>query len=96
MNNLSVGWIVQVLIDTGYGMDDQGLSPNTGNTFAFSIASWLDLQPTSLLYNRYKDAVSPRVKQQGCEADHQPSSSTFVKNDGTIPSLFNTPLWHSA
>jgi hypothetical protein len=38
----------------------------------------------------------PVVKQPGHVADHSPPSSAKAKNDGIIPPLPSTSLWHGA
>jgi hypothetical protein len=40
--------------------------------------------------------LSPRVKQQGHEADHSPLSSAEVRNGGAIPPLTCMSSWRSA
>jgi hypothetical protein len=40
-------------------------------------------------------AVSPELKQQGCETDHSPPSSSEV-NSGATLSLPHTSSWHGA
>jgi hypothetical protein len=41
-------------------------------------------------------ALPPRVKLQGREIDHSPSSSADVKKGGAIPPLPHMSLWHCA
>jgi hypothetical protein len=42
-----------------------------------------------------QSAPSPLIKQQGCEADHKPTPSAEVKDDGAIFSLPHVTEWHS-
>jgi hypothetical protein len=48
--------------------------------FLFATASRLDLWPTQPPTQWVAGALSPGVKQTGCEADHSPPSSSEVKN----------------
>jgi hypothetical protein len=50
-----------------------------------STASRQALQATQPHIQWVPGALFPGIKQQGCEADHSPPSSTNVKNCGAIP-----------
>jgi hypothetical protein len=63
--------------------------------FLFSIPPTLALEPTHPPVQYVLGAVSLGVKQQGCEADHSPPSSSKNKNDGAIHPFPHIPTWHS-
>jgi hypothetical protein len=69
-----------------YGLDLQDLIP--GMARFFSSPQWSERLrgPPSLL-------ISPGVKRPGREADHSPTSSAEVKNDGAVPTLPHVPSW---
>jgi hypothetical protein len=39
-------------------------------------------------------ALSPRIKQPGCEADYSPTSSNNIKNGRAIPAFPHMSSWH--
>jgi hypothetical protein len=73
-------------IETGYGLDDLGSIPGSGNIFLFSTAS----RPTLGLNQ------SPIQWVPGGEADHSPPSSAEVKKGGAIPPRSHTSSWCNA
>jgi hypothetical protein len=72
---------------TGYGLDDRGVGvrvPVGSRIFSPHIVqTGSDAQPVSYPMGT-PGAPSPRVKQQGREADHSPPSCAEVKNGGAI------------
>lgn len=57
------------------GLDDQGIGGSTRSEgkrllFLFSLASGPSLGPNQSVVQWVQGAVSPGVRQQGCEADH--------------------------
>jgi hypothetical protein len=62
----------------------------------FCRTSRLVLGPTQPPIEWVSRAVSPGAKWLVCEAERSPPSSDEVKNGGTQPPLFLTPLWCSA
>jgi hypothetical protein len=52
--------------------------------------------PNGPLYNRYRGALSLRVKWRGREADYSPPCSAEVKNGGAIPRLPHSSSWRGA
>jgi hypothetical protein len=73
----SVQWL-------GYGLDDQGKIPSTGNEgiFLFATTSMLALRSTqpSLLSSGYCGALPLGVKWLGQEADHSPLTGAEFKD----------------
>jgi hypothetical protein len=69
-------------VATGYGLDGVlGFDSRRGlGIFLFSTASRPALGPTQPPIRWVLRALSPGVKQPGCEADHSPPSSAEVKN----------------
>jgi len=53
----------------------------------FSLPPYPDWvwSPPSLLFNVYWGALTPEVKQLGCEADYSPPSSAIVLMGGAVP-----------
>jgi hypothetical protein len=69
-------------IATGYGAGlpiGRSYSPCGGKNFHFSMSSRLTLEPTQPPNQWVPDALSPRVKQPGREADHSPPTRAEVK-----------------
>jgi hypothetical protein len=67
-----------VIIVTGYRPDDQGvrvLSPSRDKNCHFFILSRMVLGPTKPPIQLVQGALSPEIKQPGCEADHLPQTS---------------------
>jgi hypothetical protein len=64
--------------------------------FLFSPASTRALRPTQLPIQWVSTAVSARVKQQGRDADHSPSSNDEVKKGEAINQLPSTSSWRGA
>jgi hypothetical protein len=87
----TVSWDSSVGIATKLWAGQQkswGLTPGRGKRFfLFSVTSRLALGPTQPPVQWVLEAVSPRVKQQGHEADHSSPSSAMVKNGGATPPL---------
>jgi hypothetical protein len=54
------------------------------------------LGPTQPPIQWAPEAISPGVKQTGCEADHSLPSSAKAKNVGAIPPLLHTSSWRGA
>jgi hypothetical protein len=79
-----------VNIITKLGMDDWGSFPGRGGKWFFIIttASRQALRPTHL-----REALFPRKKWPGHEADHSPQSSAEVKNCGAVPPIPHTSSW---
>jgi hypothetical protein len=65
------------------------IEADVGNTLTDSGAH-------SASYPMGTRVISLRVKCLWHEADHSPTSSAEVKNDGTIPPLPHTSSWHCA
>jgi hypothetical protein len=61
---------------------------------SFSKTAIQALGPTQPPIQLVPEAISPRVKRPGSEADHSLSSNAEDKNDGTIPIFFNINLFH--
>jgi hypothetical protein len=76
---------ISVGIATGYGEDGQGLIPERGKIFLFSIESSPALGPTQPTVQWVQWDISPGVKTPGREADHSSPSSAKVKNCEVIP-----------
>jgi hypothetical protein len=74
----------------------QGTIPDRGKIFLFPTMSRLVLRPTQLPIQWVSGAISPRVKQQGQEADHSALSRAEVKNSGARPPLLHLSSWQSA
>jgi hypothetical protein len=68
-------WDSSVGIATGCDLDGQGLIPDRGKIFLFSIVFRLALEPMKHPIQWVLGAISPRVKLSGHEADHSPSSN---------------------
>jgi hypothetical protein len=67
---------------TGYGLDDGGgqrLSPGRVKNFLFSMSSGPALWSTQPPIKWVPGALSPGVKQLGCEADHSSTTRAKVK-----------------
>jgi hypothetical protein len=82
-------------IATGYGLDDRGVRVRVpvGSTIVTSpYRSDRRWGPPNLLSNGYRTLFSPRLRQQGREADHPPQTSAEVKKMGmyisTLPHAF--------
>jgi hypothetical protein len=70
-----------------------GFIPGRAKDFALPITSGLTLGITQPHIQWVLRAVSLGVKQQGCEAEHSPSHSAKVNNDGAILPL-PTSSWY--
>jgi hypothetical protein len=59
----------------------RGRSSSSGRVknFLYSTSSREDLGPTQSLIKWVLGALSPEVKQPGCEADHSPQTSAEIK-----------------
>jgi hypothetical protein len=69
-------------IATAYGLDDRGVGvrgPVESRIFSPQRRPDRLLDPSSLLSNGYRGALSPVVKRTGREADHSPPTSAVVK-----------------
>jgi hypothetical protein len=79
-----------------YGLDGRGrFPPEVRNFYQFySIQTCSGAHPAS--YPMRTGCFSPKVKQPGREADHQPPSNVEIKNGGAIPPLPNTSSWRGA
>jgi hypothetical protein len=53
-----------------------------------NVQTGSEVHPAS--YTRVLSAVSPELKQQGCEANNSSTSSAEVKDGGVIPPLPHT------
>jgi hypothetical protein len=80
----------------GYGLDGRGSIPDRGKILLFCAASRPALGPTQHPIYWVPDALSPRVKRPGREADHSLPSSAEVKDGGAIPPLLHKSSWHRA
>jgi hypothetical protein len=83
-------------ISTGYVLEGRGSELSMGEIFLFSTTSRPAMGPSQPSIQWLPGALSPRVKRQGCEADHSPHSSAEVKKGGSIQPLPHTPSWLSA
>jgi hypothetical protein len=83
-------------IAMGYGLESQGLIASRGKIFLLSIASKLALGHTQPPIKWVPQAISPRIKWLGCEADHSFPSNAKFKNGGAISPLPNTSSWCGA
>jgi len=81
----SVEWL-------GYGLDNQGIIVQllvVTETFLFFKVSRLALEPNQSPLQWVLGALSSKVKQSLCEADHWPPSSVeIIRNNAATP-----PLW---
>jgi hypothetical protein len=83
-------WDSSVGILMGYGLDGPGSSPGRVKNFLFSVLYRPVLGLTEPAVQWVPGALSRRVKRQGREGDHWPSSAT-VKKGGAIPPLSHMP-----
>jgi hypothetical protein len=80
---------------TGKGLERWGLVPGRGKISFFSIASRLAIGPTHPPIQWVLGPLSPKVKWQGCKADHSTPTSAEVKNGEAIRPLPHMSSWHS-
>jgi hypothetical protein len=88
-----------VPVAVAYGLDNRG----TGVRFSaeardifYSTASRPPLGPTQPPIQWVLEALTPRVKRRGREADHSPAFSAAVKDGGPIPTLPHKSSWSNA
>jgi hypothetical protein len=72
------------------------LSPDQVKVFQFSMSWGLALGPTQPSILMVLGALSPEVKQQGCEADYFPTSAEVNKARACISTPPHTSSWRSA
>jgi hypothetical protein len=89
-------WCWYELSQYSCGLDGQALILSRDKIFLCFTVSRLALGPTQPPIEWVVEAVYPRVKRPGHEADHSPPSSAEVRNDGAIPPLPHTFSWHGA
>jgi hypothetical protein len=70
-----------------YELDGPGLIPGRVKIFSIPQCSYRLWDPPSLLSSGYRRYIPLVVKRSRREADHSPSSSAEVKNDGDIHPL---------
>jgi hypothetical protein len=75
-------------IATGYGLDNRGVAVPVGQEFSLLhvVQTGSGVHPTSI--KLVPGALSPVVRQLGCEADHSPPASPEVK------AMWISPLCH--
>jgi hypothetical protein len=103
INIFSLSFVKLIMVILG-SQNSEGLwagrpefySPQRQDIFLYSTASRPALGPTQPSIQWVQEALSPRDKRLGHEADHSPSSSAEVKNGGAIPSLPRTSSWRGA
>jgi hypothetical protein len=72
----------------GWIIEESGFDIRQGQEISFSaVTSRPALGPTQAPIQWVQGALSPGVNRRESEADHSPSSSVKVKNDGAIPPL---------
>jgi hypothetical protein len=79
---------------TPWSSGRSGFDSQQCKIFLFSTAPRLTLGPTQPPIQCTPVVLSPRVKQQGREADLSLQRSAEIKNGGVIPPLFHMSSWH--
>jgi hypothetical protein len=81
----------------GYGLGSWDSIPGRSKRFfLYSTVSRPALEPTQPPVQWVLQALVPKIKQPGREADHSPPPAAEIKNSGAIPPLPHISSWHSA